>query len=98
MRKRILLKVIMVGDGRCALPSVVAHHIETFFEGLGKPLSYLSITPSTLTILQLLLNKIIHHRKDFKLVSTIGCDFLTRDVQVNDQLVTLQVQPTPSHI
>ena len=68
-RKKVLLKVIILGDS-----------------GVGKTS---------------LMNQYVNQRYTEQYKATIGADFLTKDVMIDDKLVTLQVywfkSTTPAH-
>ena len=64
-RKKVLLKVIILGDSGVGKTSLMNQYVNKRFSGQYK--------------------------------ATIGADFLTKEIMIDDKLVTIQVRPTPTH-
>ena len=80
-KKKVLLKIIFIGDSRCVCECVsgCAMCMCVCVRSVGKTA---------------ILNKYIHHKfvEDHK--ATIGADFTTKEISVDDKLVTLQIWDT----
>lgn len=78
-RKKALLKVIILGDSGYVLPC-------SFLCSMITPtIVYYSVGKTSL------MNQYVNHKFSNQYKATIGADFLTKEVIVDDRLVTMQV-------
>ena len=94
-RKKILLKVIILGDSKSAARSHSPASSVPLPTVSALPLTADSLFPPLLSVGKTsLMNQYVHKRFSNQYKATIGADFLTKELMVDDKLVTLQIWDT----
>jgi Ras-related protein Rab-7A len=84
-KKRKLLKVIILGDSGCAIPP--SRHMRLRRTWIAYP----GVSPCCSVGKTSLMNQYVQKKFSKEYKATIGADFLTKEIQIDDKLVTMQV-------
>ncbi|KAI5400050.1 hypothetical protein KIW84_065116 [Lathyrus oleraceus] len=79
LRRRTLLKVIVLGDSGYGWKNLVDESVSSF---------------AGFVILCLIVHRYVHNKFSQQYKATIGADFVTKELQIDDRLVTLQIWDT----
>jgi Ras-related protein Rab-7A len=83
-KKRKLLKVIILGDSGCGAPSSKCKRCPSY------RIAY-RVSPCCSVGKTSLMNQYVQKKFSKEYKATIGADFLTKEIQIDDKLVTMQV-------
>lgn len=86
-RKKVLLKVIILGESGVGKTSLMNQYVNKRFSNQYKGKIYENLSLGILWC-EMKLNLTI---KSIAVLATIGADFLTKEVVVDDRVVTMQV-------
>ena len=85
-RKKVLLKIVILGNSKYGYPFKRYSQIIVFLKYFFSIVSPCSVGKTSL------MNQYVNKKFSSQYKATIGADFLTKEVMIDDKLVTLQVK------